>query len=316
MTIEHSAITAANNHGIVSALGPYANQTARRAAVLTSDMVGKVALQTSDSTLWVVLPSIVTPGTYVWGPLSTGPEATFSGDFAGIFSAGAGLTVDASWYGWAGLHSTGSVVNTWDNQVGTYGSIAEGSAGIGIGSTTTVGGRVAVVANGTTQYGTVLDNPVRPAPGTTNVHYYTIYRSLPTTPGGQAHLWGQSGFVQPLFQNASDQLSVYAASSLASTGATSNTWARCRASLTGATSGTADKIKWGSAAEVGGFAGNNAGGAGNSHGLFATESGTNKGAFALALHIIVRGPIASFLTQAALADAQIDNWFGAGVIQH
>jgi hypothetical protein len=278
-------------------------------------MLYTIARQASDGSLWIVIPP-VSGTTPVWGPLSAGPEVTFNGDFAAIFAAGSGLTVDFAYYGWTGLHTTSSVLNTWDNQSGAYGSLAEGTSTVGIGNTGALGGRGIVVANGSTQYGNVADNPQRPAPATTNVHYYSIYKSLASTPGGQAHFWSQSGFQQPLFQNASDQMSVYAGTSLVTTGATAGTWARLRASLTGATSGTADKIKWGNAAEVGGFAGNGAGGAGAHHGLFATETGGSPGAFSVAMHIGVRGPIASFLAQALLADAQIDPWWGTGLILH
>ena len=230
----------------------------------------------------------------------------FAGDFGALFNAN-GLTVDGYWRGDLGKSVTGSIVNSWANQLGVMPSIVEGSAGVGVASVTTGPGRAAMAANGSTQYGTFLDNPQRPAPGTTNVHYYVVYRTI-TTPAAQQHLIGSGGFVQPIYFASNDQPNMYAGTPVATVSAAVNTWARLRASFTGAVAGTADKIKWGSAAEVGGFAGNN-GGAANTHGLFATETGTAKVNAEIALLLMVRGPIANFLTQAALADTACGTWF-------
>lgn len=107
-TLSHKLIPPANNHGIISAqLGPYANQTERRAEVLTAAQKGLVAEQLSDSSLWVVVYN----GTgYSWGPLCAGPEVTFSGDFGALFTGV--LTSVASHVGLVEgttlLHSAGS----------------------------------------------------------------------------------------------------------------------------------------------------------------------------------------------------------------
>jgi hypothetical protein len=71
----------------------YADQTARRAAALTVGMLYTVARQTSDGSLWIVIPP-VSGATPVWGPLSSGPEVLFSGDFTSLLS---GLTVRSFW---------------------------------------------------------------------------------------------------------------------------------------------------------------------------------------------------------------------------
>ncbi|HTA90330.1 MAG TPA: hypothetical protein VK745_12160, partial [Polyangiaceae bacterium] len=86
MTIEHNAITAANNHGIVSGLGPYTTAALRRAATVASTDVGKVALQsdTSPPTLWYLASQ--SSGVPTWVQISTAADASFTGNFGALFT--------------------------------------------------------------------------------------------------------------------------------------------------------------------------------------------------------------------------------------
>ncbi len=70
--MEHEDIPANKTHGIISGLGPYINATQRRAEVLTIAKYGRVAVQSSDGSLWIVIQSVAAPGTYVWKSIDNG----------------------------------------------------------------------------------------------------------------------------------------------------------------------------------------------------------------------------------------------------
>lgn len=72
-TSPHKLATIANNHGLIG-LGPYTTGALRRAAVLTSTDVGKVAQQTDTdpATFWMVMK--VAAGAGTWTRIDTGAE--------------------------------------------------------------------------------------------------------------------------------------------------------------------------------------------------------------------------------------------------
>jgi hypothetical protein len=112
--MEHNLILPAKNHGIVSALGPYTNAVNRKLQALTSADYGKVALQSDDSSLWIVVPSIAAPGTYVWRSVTgtveevaTGPLTIMVGHVFAGFIPETGLTAG----GWTDVGPNGYSLN-------------------------------------------------------------------------------------------------------------------------------------------------------------------------------------------------------------
>ena len=192
------------------------------------------------------------------------------------------------WRGDLGLHTTGSIVNTWDNQVAGAGNITEHSAGVGIANVGTgVGGKPSLAPNGTTQAGDYTLALV--APATTNFHVYAVY----TIPNAGAN--------QVLVSDSSLDLLVFAApssgallqgydGSFLSCAESYNTWARGRVSFTGSAS---DVIKWGSATPVTGASMGNAASSGTRH-LFYDGS-TNWMHGELALLLFSSASLATFL---------------------
>jgi hypothetical protein len=173
-TTPHKLATIANNHGVVG-LGPYTTAALRRAAVLTSADVGKIAQQTDTdpSTYWIVLK--VASGVGTWSRVDTGAEVTaFGGDFAAL-AATFSLTVRGFWRGDLGVTGTqGTGKAAWANQSGSSSGMTGAADGIGsVG--TGLNGKASVATNGTSQYGSYT-MPAQAAPLTLPQHKWSIVK--------------------------------------------------------------------------------------------------------------------------------------------
>ncbi len=309
MSIEHGVITPANNHGIVSGLGPYTSAALRQAqAGLVATDVNKVAYQVVGgvTTLWMIIA--VSGGTATWLQINTSADSIgFAGDFGSITPSCVGY-----WRGDLGLTLTSTTVNGWANQIasgaGIAGNAIEVTSTVGMGVTDAgIGGRAAIASNGTTHAGKYAY--VGPTPATTNFHIYCVYQAankgsnqvITGTAGNELLLWEPGG---------AGNVSAYNGAGNTTT-RTANTWARLRASYTGATSGTADKIKWGSTAEVGGFSGNGISTTAN-RGMFSDEAGGQKLQGKIALMLLSTATESAWVAALGTLDAAVTSWFGAG----
>lgn len=144
-----------------------------------------------------------------------------------------------------GLHTTGAVVNSWDNQSGAASAMVERTALAGVGSVgLLVGGRASITQNGTTQAATFT--LAMPAPATTPTFIYLISKqaitSLPGAPQRILSTVGTNEFL--LYQDASsDTLRMYGTTGFKDVvpGIT-HVWARTAMLFTGSVN---DRIKWG-----------------------------------------------------------------------
>lgn len=234
---------------------------------------------------------------------------SFNGDFGALLDSlvGAGTTV-GYYRGDLGLHTTGAVVNSWDNQRGTWGNCTEVSAGVGIGNTSSgVGGRAGILANGTTQSGKIATVP-QPLvlPATTNLHAFSVMRSTNASPGANAMFFGVSFNFAMIQLPASLTIEGFNGAATA-TALLANAWARLRMSFTGTAS---DAIKWGSSAPVVAAAGNNAGGAGPL-GVFGDGVGGTLFTGEVALLMFNIGTLANFLAAQPAMEAAIASFYGA-----
>lgn len=303
----HKSITAADGHGILSGLGPYASAAARRAATVTAAHVaqGCVSLQTDTTppTLWYLVSQ--SSGVPTWVQINT------TADSVGNFGA---LVPGVSLYlrGDLGLGLTGTVVNTWANQAGSASNLAEKTSTAGIGATTGagVGGKASVIADGSTQAGTFTLSLA--APGTTPTFYYLVSKQIRTSLGGhpQRIICNTANNNMVLYQDAaSDNLIAYGdtANKLQ---AITHVWARTAVLYCGSTS---DRLKWGSAAELTGTQLQTAAG-GVSTMLLGYDPGSgtyNQAEYALVL--IGSGVTsANYVATLAALDAAVVSWFGAG----
>lgn len=306
-TVSHGAMQPADGiHGFVSELGPYSTSTLRQAGPFTSAQINKVARQTDTdpNTLWYI--DKVVSGVATWRQFVTAADG-FGGDFGSITPSCVGY-----WRGDLGLGLTSTTVNSWANQIaagaGIAGNAIEVSSTVGMGITDAgIGGRAAISSNGTTHGGKYAY--VGPTPATTNFHIYCVYQAankgssqvITGTAANELLLWEPGG---------AGNVGIYDANQLNTT-RTANTWARFRASFTGATSGTNDKVKWGSTAEASGFAGNGISTTTN-RGIFSDEAGGQKLQGKIALMLLSTAAEATWVAALPALDAAVTSWFGAG----
>lgn len=311
MTITaHKLITQVDGHGILSALGPYANAAARRAATVTAAQVsqGSVALQTDTGEIWFLASQ--SAGVPTWVKINTTADSIgFSGNFGALVPG-----VSQYMRGDLGLHTTSTIVNTWDNQAGAASNMTEKTATVGIGSTGAgIGGRASVVQNGSSQAGSFT--LALAAPGTTPTFYYLVSKQVRTSlPGApQRIISDASGNAFLLYQDAaSDTLRQYGDTGFQDVAAPiTHVWARTAVLFVG---GTGDLIKWGNRAIVTGTKTQNASGGGARYLGFDSSSGAyNQAEFGLIL--TGQGVNAgNFAATLAALDAATDSWFGAGNI--
>jgi hypothetical protein len=233
-----------------------------------------------------------------------------SSGFAGDFGA---ITPGVALYlrGDLGRGLTSTTVNTWANQAGAATGVTEKTAGVGIGSVGAgVGGRAAVVLNGSSQAGTYT--LAMPAPGTTPTFYYLISKQSRTSLAGapQRILAGATGNDFLLYQDAgSDTLRMYGTAGFQDVSPSiTHVWARTALLFDGT---AASRIKWGSYATVTGAACQTASAASARVLGFDASSGSyNQGEFGLIL--TANGvTAANYAATLAALDAAADSWFGA-----
>ena len=240
--------------------------------------------------------------------------ASFSGDF-GALAVALGLNPVGYWRGDLGLSKTGSVVNTWANQItgGTaFGNILEGASTVGVGNTAAgVGLRPSVLSNGTTQYGKTVTVP-QPlaAPATTPLAYYAVMRS-PVLPGANAFYIGNSFSFAVLQLNGTTNIEQYNGTGQATTLVTNN-WGRLAAAFSGSAS---DFMQWGVNKQTGASSGNGVG-SNNPLGIHASYDGTLPGNFDSALILALHATPAALAAAMPALDAAVDIWFGAGNVLH
>jgi hypothetical protein len=246
-TTAHKLATIANNHGIVG-LGPYTTAALRRAAVLTSADVGKIAQQTDTdpATYWIVLRVVSGVGT--WSRVDTGAETIgpTGTDFAAL-AVSNGLGVVGYFRADSGLSgSSGSGLASWAPLSGAMSAITpHASATNGIGAATAgLGGRAGLKLNGATQMGQYTA-PTLAVPGTTNWHRYWVARQASSGVSGAAReILTESGNAYMVQFASSTQVYAYGCQSNGNL-ATNDVWQRYRTSCTGANTG---QIKIGSQA--------------------------------------------------------------------
>jgi hypothetical protein len=231
----HKAITAADGHGILSSLGPYANATARRAATVSAAdaAAGKVCLQTDTGELYYLASQ--SGGVPTWLKINTAadsagvvsPLVTMVGHIKGMFEAATGLSTSA-----------------WTDQSPTNAALAAGG-GILVGSD---GGGAYAYSTGSSYltsawtpsgFPVVIDVIVQQDTYTANAPFVSCGVGGPCS----VRQGPSSGNMQ--LNNGS---SIAAAFALGA-------FKRIRAIFTGATSGTADSVQVASASAVTGFAG-------------------------------------------------------------
>ena len=312
-TTAHKLATIANNHGI-RALGPYTSVALRQGATVTAGDVGKVAEQVVGgvTTLWYLLSQ--SSGVPTWLQISTAADTTFSGDFGALFNGYSGLTVRAQFRGEIGVSgTTGSGKSAWANQTGDFGNMSPATGATdGIGSVGAgLNGKASIITNANsagiaTQAGQYTA-PSAVAPATTNNHIYAIERFLATPGASNFGYWHDAGSNNSLYAyagqsagGANTQITT-GSGGATTTGVVTNQWYRTRASRIGgadvlrigaheptpvSTSNTAHGLIWTLGCSTGMIAGNNCG---------AIET-------LLLVHVV--GPLSTFLTAYADADAK------------
>lgn len=303
MSIEHNLITAVNNHGIVSGLGPYTSVALRQAqSGLTSADLSKVAYQVVSgvTTLWMIIA--VSGGTATWLQISTAADAAPgpTGTDYGALAVSNGLTVIGYYradYAPSVTGSSGTGKASWAPISGAMSAITpDGSATNGIGSATAgVNGRAGLKLNGATQMG-AYTAPVLAAPGTTNWHRYWIARQASGGSGGVRNVLSGSDTTAYMVQLAAGTvIYAYGTGASASPGTVDDTWQRGRVSYTGVTA--TGEFKLGSNLVTGGGAATTA----------APATARTFGSLLLnwewLMYMEVTGPLANFHTFATAADA-------------
>lgn len=315
-TVPHGDLQPSDGiHGIVSGLGPYTSAANRQAqSGLTAADMNKVAYQVVGgvTTLWLTIA--VSGGTATWLQINTTADSTFSGDFGALFNSYSGLTVRAYYRGDLGVSgTTGTGKSAWANQLGDFSAMAPGSGmtnGIGTPGTG-LNGKASLIANGATQCGNYTA-PSAPAPATTNVHLYAIER-FPSAPSSIGYMHSSNPYT---LDQAASQANPAANVTMQNggvgpitSGVVLNQWYRLRASFMGGT--IADVLRIGAHAPTSVATSNTVsnlvwgwGGAYNATVLCPLEG---------LLYVHVEGPLATFLTAAADADAKAQAFWTSAI---
>lgn len=225
---------------------------------------------------------------------------SFGGDFGALF-ASYGLTVNAYFRGDLGVSgTTGTGRTTWANQLGSGSNITPGvGATNGIGSVGAgLNGKASLDTDASTQFG-VHTLPTSVTPGTTNRHIYAIKKTL-VTPVSIAYLFTTAGVttsINPFQVSPAANENIFNGSAGAdTTGVVINQWYRARYSWIGGL----DQIRIGTH-EPAPVATSN-----GPLGTAWTICGVNTASASQShlLYVCVDGPLATFLTAAADADAK------------
>lgn len=243
---------------------------------------------------------------------------TFNGDFGAYLDtlAGAGTTV-GYYRGDLGLSLTGSVVNTWANQIpagaGVFGNAVEFTGGVGLGTVSTgVGGHAGVAGGASSRSGLIATSP-NPlvAPATTPLHVYAVVNIPVGTPGTDQILTTYNSGAYGIYKlNGSPNTLRTNCGSVQDAAIVSGSWSRLRKSFTGSAS---DILKVGAGANVVGSTGNTAG-TGTSIGLFAYQNGAQPSPWDVVLLMFSRATLANFSAAVPLMDAVVTSYFGGTVL--
>ena len=234
----------------------------------------------------------------------------FNGDYGALFSGYSGLTVRSYMRGDLGVTgTTGTGKSAWANQLGDGSAMGPGiaNASNGIGSVGNLNGKASIVVDGATQCG-LYTFPSSVAPGTVNQHLYLVHVMLAAGGGYVAASAAGPYLIKP--GATGDQQIGNAAGGATSSGEALNNWHRTRCSWTGGP----DVLRVGAHEPAPVNTSNN--GPGTSWGFGANIAGASPTSFATVLRVHVSGPLATFLTAAAAADATLAGfWAGATPIE-
>lgn len=295
----HKSITAADGHGILSSLGPYATAAARQAAVVTAADVAacKVCLQTDTGTLWYL--SAQAAGVPTWRQFTTAAD---SGAFAGNFQAlVTSVTTTQYLKGETGFSGT-----AWTDLSGAAHSVGISGAAPSIGTASTgLSGHAGVAANGTSQYGTYTQFEVAP------YFVYWVGRLLSTPTVATTSLFADNGGASGVCAFAAADANLYGNNGTVCGPIlqTVNQWTRGQLNAAAA-GGTNDFLKTGSTTSA--LVTSSATAGATLRGIFARGGGVGLCNYELLLRMVFNGkPTGAELTA---LDSAVTSYFGATVL--